>query len=134
MGLQQAVHASRTTYTRIADTHRNAPVRGWAAVQLYGGPVHPAGADVRRGSQDVLDNQREDRGEQGIRVRRVLEQGVRDHGQMRFGRQGDGRLDACLRLVGRQSHHLRFTPFQMLVRRQLAEIIQRHERIPKSIC
>lgn len=134
MGLQQAVHAPRTTHTRVADTHRNALVRSRAAVQLHGGPVHPAGADVRRGAQVVPDNQREDRGEQGIRIRRVFEQRVRNHSQMRFGRQGDRRLDTGLRLVGRQSHHVRFTAFQVLVRRQLAEIIQRHERVPESVC
>lgn len=132
MGFQQAVYAAGPAHTGVADGHGNAAVRGQVAVQLHGRPVHEVGADVRRGAQDVPDNQREDGRQQGLRVRRVSEQGVRDHGQMRSGRQGHRRFDARLRLVGRQSHYVRIAPFEMSVRRQVAQVVQGHERIPEG--
>jgi len=56
MGFPQAVRVERTAHTSVPDSHRNALVRGQVAVQLHGGPVHPVGANVRRGAQDISDN------------------------------------------------------------------------------
>lgn len=132
MGFQQTIRVARTAHTRIADTDRDAVVRCPIAVQLHGRPVRPVGADVRRGAQDVPDNQREDGRQQRVRVRRVSEQGVRNHGKVRPGREDHRQRDAGLRLAGRQSHHVRFAALQVSVRGQLAQVVQGHERIPKD--
>jgi len=56
MGFPQAVRVKGTAHTSVSDSDWNALVRGQVAVQLHGGPVHPVGANVRRGAQDVPDN------------------------------------------------------------------------------